>query len=93
MKQLMLTGLSNEQDFSTGETKFVLVFNGGDLRIDISEQAAEQVIRKMYGEEAGQKVAAIADTEDEDANTKESQNGHNFDDDERVKDEDGIDQL
>jgi hypothetical protein len=48
MKTMVLTGLGSEQDFSNGGTFYFLVFNKGELRVPISEQAAESVIKELY---------------------------------------------
>lgn len=52
MKTLTLTGLGSEQDFSNGSTSYFLVFNNGKFRVPITEEAAEVVIKEMYGDEA-----------------------------------------
>ncbi len=51
MKQLVLTGLSTDQAFGKPEPQFFLVFNNGDLRVPVTEQAAQIVVGEMYGEE------------------------------------------
>lgn len=48
MKSMVLTGLGSEQDFGTGETGYFLIFNSGELRVPISEKAAEAVVKEMY---------------------------------------------
>lgn len=50
MKSMVLTGLGSEQDFGTGGTGYFLIFNNGELRVPISEVAAETVIKEMYSE-------------------------------------------
>lgn len=48
MKQLILTGLATEQSFgSSGEASYYLVFNNGELRVPVSESAAEIVVKEM----------------------------------------------
>jgi hypothetical protein len=47
MKQMILTGLASEQNFS-GSTKFYLVFNDGELRVPVTEESAQLVIEAMY---------------------------------------------
>ena len=47
MKQMVLTGMAHEQNFS-GITKFFLVFNDGELRIPVPEESAQIVIEAMY---------------------------------------------
>lgn len=50
MKQLILTGLAQETDFENPEqSTFFLVFNGGELRVPISEEAAQVVIQHRFG--------------------------------------------
>ena len=51
MRELKLTGVSNEQDLDTEETKFLLVFNGGELRVPVSEEAVQVVLQHRYGEQ------------------------------------------
>ncbi len=48
MKQLILTGLATEQKFGSKEGAFYLVFNDGDLRVPVSQEAAEAVVKEMY---------------------------------------------
>ena len=49
MKNMILTGLATEQTFDNPEPACFLLFNGGSLRVPISQEAAEIVIREMYG--------------------------------------------
>lgn len=51
MKPMVLTALGSENNFATGGTSYFLVFNDGDLRVPISEDAAEAVIAKMYSQQ------------------------------------------
>lgn len=51
MKQLILTGLATEHNFGGEGEQYYLVFNKGDLRVPITESAAEIVIKEMYGKE------------------------------------------
>lgn len=51
MKDLVLTGLGNEMDIKTGKLVFTAVFNG-DLRIEISREAAETLTRAVYSGDA-----------------------------------------
>lgn len=51
MKKLILTGLATEQSFiGGGQASYFLVFNDGELRVPVSEKAAEVVVQEMYGE-------------------------------------------
>lgn len=47
MRQLILTGLGNEVDFSTGKTVFTAVFNG-KVRIEITQEAAKLLTEHAY---------------------------------------------
>jgi hypothetical protein len=50
MKQLILTGLATEQSFNAGgQAKYFLVFNDGEFRVPVTEQAAEVVVLEMFG--------------------------------------------
>lgn len=54
MKQIILTGLATEQRFGNPSPQYFLVFNEGELRVPVEEQAAEKVVQTMYGNpEAG----------------------------------------
>ena len=93
MKQMVVTGLSNEQDFQTGESKYVLILNK-EIRVPVSEELAAQIIQEMYG--VAPKVAAPV-TDDE----GEQQEEHREDEvpshqawvGNGARDEDGIDQI
>ena len=61
MKTMTLTGLGSEQNFATGGTSYFLVFNGGELRVSISEDAAEAVIKEMYSQSNGQAQTSDGD--------------------------------
>jgi len=54
MKQLILTGLAHETDLSDLQNSgahaiFLLVFNGGELRVPTTQDGAEQVIKYLAG--------------------------------------------
>lgn len=49
MKQLILTGLATEQKFGLPSAQFYLVFNDGELRVPVTEEAANVVVQEMYG--------------------------------------------
>jgi len=51
MRQLVLTKLGEETDLASGETSYLLVFNGGDLRVPVTEEAARAVILFMQSGE------------------------------------------
>ena len=51
MKQLILTGLATEQKFGSKEGAFFLVFNDGELRVPITQEAAEVVVKEIYAEQ------------------------------------------
>ena len=100
MKKMILTGLGSEQKFSsiheddgtthhekTGSAEYYLVFNDGELRVPISEEAAHVVVQHMYGTTSESK-------EEEEG----SDNGQSFtvpeeDEGEGGVDEDGVDQI
>lgn len=48
MKQMLLTGLATDQKFGAPTPQYFLVFNEGELRVPISEEAAETVVKAMY---------------------------------------------
>lgn len=49
MTQLILTGLAQETDFENPEqSTFFLVFNGGELRVPVSEEAAQVVVQHRF---------------------------------------------
>lgn len=51
MNQLILTGLAQETDFENpDQSTFFLVFNGGELRIPVSEEAAQIVVHHRFGQ-------------------------------------------
>jgi hypothetical protein len=53
MKTMILTGLATEQSFNNGgEARYFLVFNNGELRVPITEEAAEIVVAEMMKEES-----------------------------------------
>ena len=56
MRQILLTGLAEETDFSNevGSSKYFLVFNNGALRIPVSQEAALEVARYVYGSNNGE---------------------------------------
>lgn len=86
MKSMTLTGLGSEQDFETGEAGYFLIFNGGDLRVPISEKAAEIVLKEIYGKK---------DATPEAASESESEQPFYQDDSstETSDSEDGVDQV
>jgi len=51
-KMMVLTGIGSEQDFKTGESKFLLVFNDGELRVPVTETAAEIIIKTMFSNQS-----------------------------------------
>lgn len=87
MKTMTLTGLGSEQNFSTGGTSYFLVFNDGELRVPISEDAAEAVVKEMYGQSNGQ----ISNTDN--SPVYESPPGHESDSDDEQEDDDGVGQI
>lgn len=61
MKQLVLTGLGNEMDLKTGKSIFTAIFNGGSVRIEISEEAAKVLTSNIYGSGAAEAKTAPSD--------------------------------
>jgi hypothetical protein len=52
MKTMVVTGLSNEQDFTSGESVFILILNR-EIRVPVSEELATKIIQQMYQDEPG----------------------------------------
>lgn len=77
MKTMVVTGLSNEQDFETGESVFVLILNK-KLRIPVSQEVAAEIIQEMYQGDMGTPEVR---TSSESSDYGESQ------------DDDGVDQI
>ena len=48
MKTMILTGLATEQSFASSGPAYYLVFNDGELRVPVTEAAAEVVVQAMY---------------------------------------------
>lgn len=67
MKTMVVTGLSNEQDFTSGKSEFILILNR-EIRVPVSEELAAQIIQQMYQDEPGTpEVSEIpSDSSDED---------------------------
>lgn len=53
MKTMILTGLGSEQDFSNDGSSYFLIFNKGELRVPVTQEAAEVVIKELYGSSQG----------------------------------------
>jgi hypothetical protein len=82
-KSMVLTGIGSEQDFKTGGTKFLLVFNDGELRVPVSETAAETVLQAMFQDQSKTELAVTQYEEDvEESNSKAPSD-----------DDDGVDQV
>lgn len=77
MKMMVVTGLSNEQDFETGESVFVLILNK-KLRIPVSQEIATEIIRELY---------------QGDVTTPEVRTSSGYYDSEDAQDDDGVDQI
>ncbi len=85
MIEFKLTALSSEQSLIFGEpTKYYLVFNNGDLRVEVSEAIAEEVIKKVYSD-------ASSSPENKEDSTSNGYMASYTEDPNR--DEDGIDQV
>lgn len=79
MKQMILTGLATEQSFNNPEPRCFLVFNNGELRVPVSQEAAEVIIGQMLDSPKSEEV------EEEDPRV--------YEDTEELLDEDGIGQV
>jgi hypothetical protein len=52
MKELVITGLAQETSLNgKAETKVILVINGGDLRLEVSEKVAEDLLKYAYSDQ------------------------------------------
>jgi hypothetical protein len=84
MKQWILTGLGQETDFSKdGVVTFHLVFNKGELRVPITEEAARSVIQTAFG----------GATEQNDPPSVYSREPEDAPDDNDIYNEDGVGQV
>jgi len=89
MKKMLLTGLGSEQRFghTPNSTEYYLVFNDGELRVPVSEDAAHVVVKCMYGSSGLEESRTVVEEspvsleEDSDAGSDTG------------SDEDGIDQI
>lgn len=59
MKPMVVTGLSNEQDFTSGESVFILILNR-EIRIPVTEELATLILQQMYQDETGTPESAQA---------------------------------
>lgn len=59
MRQIILTGLGEETDLQTGETKYMLVFNRGALRLPATEEIVKQIISIAANDEAGMPAQVV----------------------------------
>jgi hypothetical protein len=98
MKKMVLTGLGSEQKFNSipeddgttrheklGSAEFYLVFNEGELRVPVSEEAAHVVVQHMYGSGTQEHEEPQEAQDDSPAlSPPDSDNG---------SDEDGVDQI
>lgn len=57
MNDLLLTGLSTDFDIRTKETSYSLIFNGGELKIPVTEEAAELALVAMAVEEEEEEIS------------------------------------
>lgn len=81
MKRMVLTGLATEQSFNDPKPRCFLIFNDGELKVQVSEEAAEIVVKEMYSEVSYNEPT----TEEETYETTYDNNSY--------EDEDGIDQV
>lgn len=92
MKTAVLTGIATEHHFTgkpenLGKAQFYLVFNEGELRIPVSQEAASVVV-KHYAKELAQHEAPEEETES--AADGEPQVQSYATDDDDGADEDGV---
>lgn len=87
MKKLFLTALASEQNFASKAVQYYLVFNNGELRVPVTEAAAEIVVKEMYGEQPEEQEQEVA----------QESNGHSYTEEpprnDDNQDEDGVDQV
>lgn len=84
MKKMLLTGLATEQSFTNPNPQCFLIFNDGEFKVPVTQEAAELVVAQMY-------------TKEEEPNEVEDRYEHidsaEFGRFENNSDEDGIDQV
>ncbi len=100
MKKMILTGIGSEQQFASNGlvsgSEYYLVFNNGELRVPVNQEAIQGLIEYMYGQQSeGEEVEEGEESEERDEVKTQSmpwgfrpQNGHG-----EVTDEDGVDQV
>lgn len=91
MRQMVVTGLSNEQDFQTGESSYVLILNK-EIRVPVSEELATRIIQAMYGDS---QTPVVEDDEykAEEGRDEDKVPYHPGRQSNGTQDEDGIDQI
>jgi hypothetical protein len=102
MKKMLLTGLGSEQRFDripagevdsferSGDTEYYLVFNDGELRVPIHEEAVRVVVQFMYGDAVSPlKEAQTEPPDGDDSPSSSAPEGEG----EGGTDEDGVDQI
>ncbi len=100
MRKLVLTGMSSEHSFfpqnghSAGEAKIFLIFNDGEFRVEVSQEAAEACVAKMMEDEAA--TPEVEDTRQTTASPKPAEVAQRIvmqKVDSTYTDEDGVDQV
>lgn len=86
MKELILTGLATEQQFGKSDTTYFLIFNNGQLRLQITENAAELVVREILADTDSDDAYSDSDDADSGDYTNKSYGDSS-------RDEAGIDQV
>lgn len=89
MKTMILTGLGTEQKFESlikdrnplEDIEYFLIFNHGQVRVPVTKEAAEIVVKEMYG------------STEEDAPQIDERNDQVSDDEEMLADEDGVSSI
>lgn len=93
MRELKVTGIAQENDFdSDGLVQYLLVFNKGELRVPVSQEAAQQVLQFIYVEANGQAEPSDPEKFEEDDTGKFGGDSAAEESDDFV-DEDGVGQV
>lgn len=91
MKTMILTGLASEQRFGAQKALYYLVFNNGELRVPVTEQAAEVVIKEMYASDDNPENNDV--TDDNSVQSSDDNYQGYQDESSDVTDEDGVSQV
>jgi hypothetical protein len=75
MKQMILTGLATDQRFGKPDPDFFLVFNNGELRVPVTQEAAEVVVQTMYGSNGAPPPPTVVERDEDDLHTDPDDDG------------------